>query len=43
MKEDSLFYISANYANDNVEKIKTEIFNQIKKLQEEERLQGRHK
>lgn len=36
MKEDSLFYISANYANDNVEQIKTEIFNQIKKLQEEE-------
>ncbi len=36
MKEDSLFYVSANFANDDVEKIKTEIFNQIKKLQEEE-------
>ena len=36
MKEDSIFYISANYANDATAKIKTEIFNQIKKLQEEE-------
>ena len=35
-KEDSLFYISANYVIDDVEKIKAEIFAEIEKIQENE-------
>ena len=32
MKDDSLFYISANYLTEDIPRLKTEIFEEVKKL-----------